>query len=312
MTAGLVFDIGLCALLVAVAGWTVVARESSAAVVGFIVYGLLLAFVWVRVSSVDIALTEAAVGSGMTGMLLLGAVARTRSAREYRQPSAWFRGVATALCALVAAALAALVIHVREAPPSLAHMVSHNLAATGVGNPVTAVLMAFRAFDTFGEKVVLFVALIGVWSLAADENWSGAPGVWRLRHRKDVLVLLAQSLVPVGIVAGVFLLWVGADHPGGAFQGAAILAAMWLLAMMAGLSDPPRIDRPALRLLLIAGAALFLAVGLAGVVTAGAFLAYPPNFAKALIILIEAAMIVSVAATLTLLVLGAPERGKQP
>jgi multisubunit Na+/H+ antiporter MnhB subunit len=47
-------------------------------------------------------------------------------------------------------------------------------------------------------------------------------------------------LPPVGIVAGVYILWVGADHPGGGFQGGTILAAMWLLVMMAGLTDDRR------------------------------------------------------------------------
>jgi multisubunit Na+/H+ antiporter MnhB subunit len=36
-------------------------------------------------------------------------------------------------------------------------------------------------------------------------------------------------LPPIGIVIGIYLFWAGADHPGGKFQGATILAAMWLL-----------------------------------------------------------------------------------
>ena len=42
-------------LLLGLAVWTVVARDAFLAVVGFVVYGLLLALVWVRLSGIDIA-----------------------------------------------------------------------------------------------------------------------------------------------------------------------------------------------------------------------------------------------------------------
>jgi multisubunit Na+/H+ antiporter MnhB subunit len=168
--------------------------------------------------------------------------------------------------------------------------------------------MAFRAMDTMLEKVVLLLAIIGVWSLASDDAWGGHPGP---RHQADpngVLVFLARLLPPVGIVVGIYLFWTGADHPGGAFQGGAILASMWLLAIMAGLTDTPPVGRRWLRLILIAGPALFLVVGLGGLWFGAAFLAYPPAQAKALIVGIEVAMILTIAATLGLLLAGAPER----
>jgi multisubunit Na+/H+ antiporter MnhB subunit len=46
-------------------------------------------------------------------------------------------------------------------------------------------------------------------------------------------------LPPIGIVVGVYILWVGAIAPG-TFQGGAILAAMWLLIMIASLQAAPR------------------------------------------------------------------------
>ena len=78
--------------------------------------------------------------------------------------------------------------------------------------------------------------------------------------------------------------------------------------MMAGLTTAPAVSDRRLRLVLIAGPAVFLAIGLAGFALAGAFLAYPEAYAKPLIIVIEVAKILSVAATLGLLVAGPPER----
>ena len=72
------FNIGLAVLVLALAVWTVVARDTFTAVVGFVAYGLLLALVWVQLHGVDVALTEAALGSGLTGALLLGAATRLR------------------------------------------------------------------------------------------------------------------------------------------------------------------------------------------------------------------------------------------
>jgi multisubunit Na+/H+ antiporter MnhB subunit len=119
-------------------------------------------------------------------------------------------------------------------------------------------------------------------------------------------------LPPVGIVVGIYILWTGADHPGGAFQGGAILASMWLLAIMAGLTDTPPVSRRWIRFILVAGPGLFLAVGLAGLLLGAAFLSYPPALAKPLILGIEVAMTLTIAATLGLLLAGAPERSAEP
>ena len=64
------FNIVLAVLVLALAVWTVVARDTFTAVVGFVAYGLLLALVWVQLHGVDVALTEAALGSGLTGALV--------------------------------------------------------------------------------------------------------------------------------------------------------------------------------------------------------------------------------------------------
>ena len=74
----------LALLILGLAIWVIVAREAFAAVAGFMVYGLLLALVWVQLQGIDIALTEAAIGGGLTGVLLIGAVTRLRAAEAFR------------------------------------------------------------------------------------------------------------------------------------------------------------------------------------------------------------------------------------
>jgi multisubunit Na+/H+ antiporter MnhB subunit len=125
---------------------------------------------------------------------------------------------------------------------------------------------------------------------------------------KRTLAFLAQLLPPLGILVGVHIVWVGADEPGGAFQGGAILAAMWMITMMAKLTEAPPIGAVWLRLALVAGPAVFLVIGVAGVAMASGFFAFPAGFAKPLILFIEAFMTLSIAAILPMLVAGPPRR----
>ena len=115
MTVALAFDNGLGILLLAIAGWAIAARSTYAATVAFIVYGLLLAIAWVRLFAVDVALTEAAIGSGVTGMLLLSAAGRL----HVIEPAAIAAGTPLRIavgisCALISAALAAAILSARR------------------------------------------------------------------------------------------------------------------------------------------------------------------------------------------------------
>ena len=111
-----VFDIGLVVLILGIGASTIAAREAFAAVICFVVYGLLLAIAWVRLSAADVALTEAAIGGGMTGMLMLGAVARLRSAEGNDiRTGLPTRLAAGAMCTLISAGLATAIL----APPKL-------------------------------------------------------------------------------------------------------------------------------------------------------------------------------------------------
>ncbi|MGA8445220.1 MAG: hydrogenase subunit MbhD domain-containing protein [Roseiarcus sp.] len=307
-------DVGLAFLVFAVAAWTVFAPGAFAATVGYVVYGLLLSLVWIRLFAVDVALTEAAIGSGVTGVLLIGAAARLRGAETTPAEEALTgltRLFAAGLCLLVAAALAAVVLLLPDQGPTLAPQSMERLPETGLGNPVTAVLIAFRSFDTMLEKVVLVLGVVGVWSLAADRYWGGAPGEARAERPEPTLAFFAQMLAPIGILVGVHVFWVGADEPGGAFQGGAILAAMWMIVMMARLTEAPQASGFWLRLALIAGPAVFLAAGVAGAVVAGGFFAYPPGLAKPLILFIETFMTFTIAVTLPMLVAGPPRRERR-
>ena len=314
MTTDIIVDCILAALVLAVAYWVTVARDSFAAAVGFVACGLLLTLVWVRLGAIDVALMEGAIGSGLTGALLLRASSRLRAKEQSaaaKQPGVILRATVALVSMIGAAMLATAVLYLPDPAPTLAPEAAANASATGMANPVTNVLMAFRAMDTMLEKVVLLVALAGVWSLARDRLWGGRP---------------VRAIAPIRKLRSPFLRkcfrrWASSSasicsgkgpiawRP---FQGGTIIAAMWLLAIIAGLSDAPPISNRSVRLALISGPLLFLVVGFGGLWLGDAFLAYPVAYAKPLLLVIEFAMTLTVAVTLGLLIAGPPEREGAP
>jgi energy-converting hydrogenase B subunit D len=69
-----IFDAVLAAALLGLAWGTIGSANLLRGVVLFIAYGLLMALVWVRLLAPDVALAEAAIGAGFTGVLLLDAL----------------------------------------------------------------------------------------------------------------------------------------------------------------------------------------------------------------------------------------------
>ena len=261
-------DLLLASLVICVAVYTIAAQDLFAAVIGYVAYGLLLAFVWIRLYAPDVALTEAAVGGGVTGVLLITAGKRlgALNVSQEAQPGPVLKLLTGVLATLVASALGAVILMLPDPPPSLAPeaAAAADGAGAGLGNPITAVLMSYRSLDTMLEKIVLILAVIGVWSVGADEAWGRAPAPLRQQKAYAPMVFLAQMLAPVGALIAIHIFWTGANAPGGAFQGGALLAAMWMVTMMARLMEPPRVDAQWLRLALVAGPAVFLISGLAG------------------------------------------------
>lgn len=74
----LIFDV-LLVLFLGVLAWRALSdRDLFRAVIKFIAFGLLMSAAWLRLGAPDVALAEAAVGSGITGALMLSALQRMR------------------------------------------------------------------------------------------------------------------------------------------------------------------------------------------------------------------------------------------
>lgn len=77
-------DLFLAVALLFTASRALYTRALFPAVVFFVAFGMLLALAWMRLEAPDVALAEAAIGAGLTGALLMAAVARLRGRDEDR------------------------------------------------------------------------------------------------------------------------------------------------------------------------------------------------------------------------------------
>lgn len=197
-----------------------------------------------------------------------------------------------------------LIVVVLDLPPQpgLAAPVADAMDRSGVSHPVTAVLLNFRGYDTFLELAVLMLAVLSIWSLGLRDPIPARP------VQGPVLHGTLRHLIPVAVVTGGYLVWVGSSDSGGAFQGGAVLGAAGVMLMLSLPREMPMPSALVQRLGLSLGAFAFLAVGTAGLLTGHGFMGYPPAWAYHLILGIELAASVSIALTLVLLFLGGRSR----
>ena len=177
-----------------------------------------------------------------------------------------------AVCAGIFGFIGRGVLAIPESEAGLAPMIADNLAASGVKNSVTAVLLNFRGYDTLLEIAVLMLATIGVLSLRKE-----TAGIWApLAPAADpVLSSMTRLLVPLMVLTSGYLLWAGEHAPGGAFQAGAVLGSAGVLLALSGYARPGWVSRVALRVGIAVGFLVFLVIALAPLFMGGSLLEYP-------------------------------------
>lgn len=130
-------------------------------------YSFLMASVMMVLDAVDVAMTEASVGAGISTVLALGALYLTKTEEAPPRYSAW-------LPLVVALGTGAMLVWgtwnlppfgLAETPMNAGvglDYLRRNYEETHIPNVVTAVLASYRGYDTLGETTVIFTAGIGV------------------------------------------------------------------------------------------------------------------------------------------------------
>lgn len=158
------------------------------------IYSLLSAAIFVNMDAVDVAFTEAAVGAGVSTVLMLGTLALTSREEKIEKKST--HSIVLPLVVVIATG-AALIYGTLDMPlygdpdaPIHQHVAPRYLldseGEVGMPNVVTSVLASYRGFDTLGETTVVFTAAIGVLILLAGiRRRRNNPSLEELEDRED-------------------------------------------------------------------------------------------------------------------------------
>jgi multicomponent Na+:H+ antiporter subunit B len=153
-------------------------RDLFSVVVLTTIYSFLMASVLIVLDAVDVAMTEASVGAGISTVVLLATLhliktTEIRSVRTHVLPLLVALGTGTILVwgtlPLPPFGVADAVIHKHVVPRYL----SETIRETNVPNAVTSVLADYRGYDTLGETTVIFTAGIGVMLLLRGSRRKG-------------------------------------------------------------------------------------------------------------------------------------------
>ena len=265
--------------LLMITGFAIVRMRSLLAVAMLTsIYSLLSASLFVVLNAVDVALTEAAIGAGISTILMLATIALTTD--EEKVP----RHTPILPLVVVIATGAALIYGTLDMPdygdpaaPVHRHVAPTYLQDTpgeiGVPNVVTSVLVSYRGYDTLGEVMVIFTAGAGVLALLGYRTRRRNiqdPGIRKL----VVLRVIAKLFFPLILLFALYVLFHGDYGPGGGFQAGVIFATGFILYALAfGLGNAQRvIPHKLLRIMMAVGVLIFAGVGIESMLLGGKFL----------------------------------------
>ena len=274
-------DVVLLAFLVLIALAAIRLRDLFVVVMLFAVYSFMTAALFMDLDAVDVAFTEAAVGAGVTGVLMLSTLRLT--GRWERRPS---HGPLLPLI-VVGITGAALIYGTLDAPllgdpmaPVQQHVapryIQQGPVEVGMPNMVTAVLASYRGFDTFGETFVIFTAGIAVLLLLGiQEGPETRPGRSAIGDQL-VLRVVVKMVIPLILLYALYVQFHGDFGAGGGFQAGVIFATAFVLYdLVFGEGDARLVVPPSwLHRLGALGVLLYGAVGLYALFVGKPFLDY--------------------------------------
>ncbi len=276
-------DITLLGFLVSVAIAVARTEDLFAATMLTGIYSLLSAGFFVVMDAVDVAFTEAAVGAGISTLLMLTTLKLTG---QYESPNRPLQRIALVVITVTAALLfygfvdmptfgdPSAPIHQHVAP----RYIQQSSEEVGMPNIVTSVLASYRSYDTFGETVVIFTAGIGVLALLSyvrsREEESQAAIAPMLSH--TILRIVSKILIPPILLFALYVQFHGDYGPGGGFQAGVIFAAAIILyAMIFGLDVALKVvNLSVIQFLAALGVLIYASVGIVSLLSGHSFLDY--------------------------------------
>jgi len=237
-----------------------VTKRMLTTVIIFISYGIVMSVLWILLSAPDLAITEAAVGSGISGVLFVVVLKRIRIIeKEYHERDEgklrlkWFPDSGgkmlhlsyIAAAFIVCLGLTAVLIYTASCLPPFGDpgnpannevvrkYLEEGVKDTGAINIVAGIILEYRAFDTFGEACLLFAAICAILIMLYSEDPPDAFDSFLLEmdepRQNVILKNISFLLVAMTLIFGCYSVINGHLTPGGGFSGGAILGAALIL-----------------------------------------------------------------------------------
>ena len=231
--------IGVWLLLLAAGAWLLkLQRERFTAVVLTGAIGLVASLTFVALSAPDLAMTQLSVDVVSTALLLMGLALLPQTSPRESSPVRRTRDFALAAAAGGGIAWLTWLMLTRDHDSIAWYFLANSLPAGGGTNAVNVILVDFRGYDTFGEITVLGIAGVGVLALMdglrvrrPSQDLDGAD--WSYRRTPQMLRVMARLVLPLALVASVYIYWRGHNQPGGGFIAGLVTAVALVLQYMA-------------------------------------------------------------------------------
>lgn len=307
-------DIALTVVVLVGVTLTLTMRSRKTQVMAFLGLGVVLSLVWFRLTSLDIGLAEAALGSGiLSAVLVILAASSNAEAAETRQQKSqgqaaprWLSGLLGVTCGVaLTVVIAGIWWRTKQLLPHWETELGPAMAELPVDHGITGVLLSFRAYDTLLESAVLmFAALLAVAlmpnnSLRAATQSTGN----HFNHAKSASFSWAFRLItPLLLLVGLWLLFAGTTEPGGAFQSGAVMTGMLILLHLAGVNLDYFVHRWVTPLAIL-GVSVFILAGVLGPAIGDAWFAWPTAIAYGAILSVEITLTAGISAALFMLYL---------
>jgi len=248
----------LLVFLVVAALAACLAKQLMATIIIFAAYCTVKSIVWIMLAAPDLAITEAAVGTGISSILFFVVLKHVlvvkkehleleecKSRQKPKRDSGFFRYFYKTACISIGLGLTGVLVYTASALPPFGDpsnptnnevprkFIEDGIQDTGALNVVASMLFDYRAFDTLGEACVLIAAVCAVLILLRYDGPLHTFHAFRREFeepRQDIIIkYMSFLLVGMIMIFGGYVILNGHLTPGGGFSGGAILGASLVL-----------------------------------------------------------------------------------
>ncbi len=234
--------VGWIALVTATALVVLTHRARYISLIYIGIVGLIISMAFVHLSAPDLALTQISVEVVTILLMLLALNLLPKQTPVESRPWRHVRDGGVAVAAGIGVGGAAWAVMTRPLDSISGYFWENSYSGGGGTNVVNVILVDFRAFDTFGEIIVLGVAALGIFALLETVG-TGASGrrlaLWKPdavrspEHHPMMLVVATRLVLPLAVMVALYIFLRGHNQPGGGFIAGLVVAVAILMQYMA-------------------------------------------------------------------------------